>query len=162
MSDFLWPHGLQHDKISCPSPTPRVCSKSCPSSWWCSPTISSSVAPFSSCLQYLPASGSFQMSQFFASGGQSLEFQLQRQSFQWIFKTDFLYDWPVRPPCSPRDSQGSSSVSQFERINSLALSFLCSPTLTSTWLLEKPKLWLDRPLLVKKCLYFSIHCLGWS
>jgi len=47
-------------------------------------------------------------------------------------------------------------------VNSLALSFLCSPTLTSTWLLEKPKLWLDRPLLVKKCLYFSIHCLGWS
>ena len=56
----------------CPSPTPGVYSNSCPLSWWCHPTISSSVVPFSSCLQSLPASGSFQMSQFFVSGGQSI------------------------------------------------------------------------------------------
>ena len=63
-------HGLQHTRLPCPSPTPRACSNSCPSSRWCYPTISSSVIPFSSCLQTLPASGSFSVSQFFASGGQ--------------------------------------------------------------------------------------------
>ena len=70
MSDSLWPHGLQHAEPPCPSPTPGVYSNSCSLSQWCHPTISSSVIPFS-CLQSLPASGSFQMSQFFASGGQS-------------------------------------------------------------------------------------------
>ena len=63
-------HGLQHTRLPCPSPTPRACSNSCPSSRWCYPTISSSVIPFSSCLQTRPASGSFSVSQFFASGGQ--------------------------------------------------------------------------------------------
>ena len=61
--------GLQHARLPCPSPTPRACSNSCPSNEWCHPTISSSVVPFFSCLQSFPASGSFQMSQFFASGG---------------------------------------------------------------------------------------------
>ena len=68
----LQPHGLQHARLSCPSQLPRAFSNSCPSSRWCHPTISSSVVPFSSCLQYFPASGSFPMSQFFASGGQSI------------------------------------------------------------------------------------------
>ena len=71
VSDSLWPHGLQHARIPCPSPTPRAYSNSCPSSCWCHPTISSSVIPFS-CLQSFPASGSFPMSQFFTSGGQSI------------------------------------------------------------------------------------------
>ena len=69
--DSLRPHGLQHTRFLCPSPTPRTCSNSCALSWWCHPTISSSVVPFSSCLQSFPASGSFQMSQFFTSCGQS-------------------------------------------------------------------------------------------
>ena len=64
MSDSLQPHGLQHTRLPCPSPTPRACSNSCPSSWWCHPTISSSITPFSSCLQSFPASGSFPMSVF--------------------------------------------------------------------------------------------------
>ena len=72
MSDPLRPHGLQQARVPCPSPTTRACSNSCPSSQWGHPTISSSVVPFSSCLQSFPASGSFQMSQFFASGGQSI------------------------------------------------------------------------------------------
>ena len=72
MSDSLRPHELQHSRLLCLSPTPRACSNSCPSSWWCHPTISSSVIPFSSCLQSFPESGSFPMSQFFASGGQSI------------------------------------------------------------------------------------------
>ena len=63
-------HGLQHNRLPCPSPTPRACSNSCPSSWWCHPTISSSVVPFSSCLQSFLASGYFLVSQFFASSGQ--------------------------------------------------------------------------------------------
>ena len=62
MSDSLRPHGLQHTRLPCPSPTPGACSNSHPSSWWCHPTISSSVVPFSSCLQSFPASGSFPMS----------------------------------------------------------------------------------------------------
>ena len=71
MFDSLQPHRLQDARSPCPSPTPRACSNSCPSSQWCHPTISSSVVPFSSCLQSFPASGSFPMSQFFSSGGQS-------------------------------------------------------------------------------------------
>ena len=71
MSDSLPPHGLQHTRLPCPSPTPGVWSNACPLSWWCQPTISPSVVPFSYCLQSFPASGSFPMSQFFTSGGQS-------------------------------------------------------------------------------------------
>ena len=72
MSDSLQPHGLQHARLLCPSPTLRACSNSCPLSRWCHPTISSSVVPFSSLLWSFSASGSFPVSQFFASGGQSL------------------------------------------------------------------------------------------
>ena len=72
VSDSLWPHGLQHARLPCPSPTPRVYSNSCSLSWWCHPTISFSVIPFSSCPQSFWASGSFQMSQFFALGGQCI------------------------------------------------------------------------------------------
>ena len=71
VSDSLWPHGLQHTRPPCPSPASRVYSNSCPLGQWCHPTISSSAVPFSSCLQSFPASGSFQMTQFFTSGGQS-------------------------------------------------------------------------------------------
>ena len=83
MSDSLQPHALQH---ASPSPTPRVYSNSCPLSQWCHSTISSSVLPPSNFL----ALGSFPVSQFFALGSPILEFQLQHQSFQWIFRTDFL------------------------------------------------------------------------
>ena len=72
MSNSLWPHGLQHARLPCPSPTPGAYSISCPTSGWCHPTISSSVIPFSSCLQSFPASGSFPMSRLFISGGQSI------------------------------------------------------------------------------------------
>ena len=71
MSNSLRPHQLQHTRLLCLSPYPRVCSNSCPLSWWCFPAISSSVVSFSSCVQSFPASGSFLMSWFFASGGRS-------------------------------------------------------------------------------------------
>ena len=72
VSDSLWPHELQHTRPPCPSPTPRVHSNSCSSSWWCHPAILSSVVPFSSCPHSLQASGTFPMSQLFASGGQNI------------------------------------------------------------------------------------------
>ena len=90
ISDSLWPHGLQPTKIPCPSPTPRAYTNSCPLSWWCHPTISSSVSPFSSFPQSFPASGSFQKSQFFASGGPSIGVSTSVSVFSiniqdWIF-----------------------------------------------------------------------------
>ena len=90
VSNSLWPHWLQHARPPYPSPTPGVYSNSCLFSRWCHPTISSSVIPFSSRLQSFPASGAFQMSQFFISVAKVLEFQLQYQSFQWTPRTDFL------------------------------------------------------------------------
>ena len=86
----LRPHGLQHTRLPCPCPTPGACANSCPSSWLCHPTISSSVIPFSSCLQSFPASGLFQSVSSLHQLASVLEFLPQHQSFQWIFKTDFL------------------------------------------------------------------------
>ena len=131
MYDSLQPHKSQHTRPPCPSPAPRVHSNSCPSSRWCHPTISSSVIPFSSCLQSFSASGSFPMSQLLASGGQSIRVSALHQPFQWIFSTDFLKDGLVVSPCSPGDSQESSPTPQFKSISSLVLSFCYSPTLTS-------------------------------
>ena len=88
------------------------------------------LSSFSSCLQSFPASGSFHTSQVFHQVAKVLEFQLQHQSLQWIFRTDFLLDGVVGSPCSPRDSQDSSSAPQFKSINYLVLSFLYSRTLT--------------------------------
>ena len=90
VSNSLWPHGLQQARPPCPSPTPGVYSDSCPLSRWCHPAISTSAVSFSSHLQSFPASGSFQMSQFFTSGGQRIGVSASHQSFQWIFRTDFL------------------------------------------------------------------------
>ena len=95
VSDSLQPYGLQHARLPCPSPSPGVCWNSCPFSWWCHPTISSSVIPFSTCLQSFPASGSFP--KWVSSSHQLakvLELQLQHQSFQWIFRViSFRIDW---------------------------------------------------------------------
>ena len=131
MSNCLWPHGLQHAMSSCPSPIPRVYSNTCPSSQWCHPTVSSSVIPFSSCLQSFPASESFQISQFFTSGGQSIEVSAIASVLPMNIRTDFLEVGLVGSPCCPRDSQESSPTPQFKSINSSVLSFLYSPTLTS-------------------------------
>ena len=131
MSNSLQPRGLQHARLPCPWPTPRACSNSCPLSWWCHSTISSSVVPLSSCFQSFPASGSFSVSQFLHQVVKVLEFQHHHQSFQWVFRTYFLQGWLVGSPCSPRDLQKSFPTPQFKSINSLVLSFLYSPNLTS-------------------------------
>ena len=94
VSDSLQCHGLQHTRPPCPSPTPEVYSNSCPLSQWCHPTISSSLIPFSSCLQSFPASGSFQMSQLFASGGQSISFSFSiSPSNEYSGLISFRMDW---------------------------------------------------------------------
>ena len=94
MSNYLWPHGLQHARLPCPSPTPRACSNSCPLSWWCLPTISSSVIPFSSCLQSFPASGSSLMIQFFVSGGQSIGASVSISPYnEYSGPISFRMDW---------------------------------------------------------------------
>ena len=131
MSDSLWPHGLQHARPPCPLPTPGVHSDSCPSSRWCHPAISSSVVPFSSCPQSLPASESFPMSQLFTSGGQSTGVSALASFLPKNTRADLLQNGLVGSPCSPRDSQESSPTPQFKSINSSVLSFLHSPTLTS-------------------------------
>ena len=93
VSDSLWPHGLQHARPPCPSPTPRVYSNSCPLNQWCHPTISSSVIPFSSCPQSFPASGSFQMSQLFASGGQSTGVSVSASALSMNIQDWFPLGW---------------------------------------------------------------------
>ena len=129
MSDSLRLRRLQHTRPPCPSPTSGAYSNSCPLSRWCYPTISSSVVPFSSCLQSFPASGSFQMSQFFTSGEQSNGVSASTSVIP-VNWTDFLYDRLVGSPCSPRDSQEFSNTTvQKHQFFGTQLSF--SPTLTS-------------------------------
>ena len=123
------PHGLQHTRLPSLSPTPRVYTNSCPLSRWCLPAISSPVVPFSSCPQSFPASGSFQMSQLFASGGQSVGVSASTSVLPMNTQGWSLLGWTS--PCNPRDSQESSQTPQFKSINSSALSFLYSSTLTS-------------------------------
>ena len=112
-SSSLQPHGLQHARPPCPSPTPGVYSNSCPLSRWCHPTILSSVIPFSSCLQSFPASRSFQMSQFFASGGQSIGVSASASVLHHLSSLVgnkcnpdvFQVPWPkYRPPILPLGS----------------------------------------------------------
>ena len=128
MSDSWRPHGMRHTMLPCPSPTPWTYSNSFPENQWCHPTISSSVLPFFTCLQYFPASGSFPVSQFYASGGPitgASASVLPTNSQGW-----FLLGWTGWISFQSRDSQESSSTPQFKRNNSLVLSFLYSPTLT--------------------------------
>ena len=127
----LRPHEPQHDRPLCPSPTPGVHPNPCPLSPWCHPTISSSVIPFSSCLHSFPASGSFPVSQFFTSGGQSIGISASASVLPMNTQDWSLLGGMVGSPCSPRDSQESSPTPQFKSINCLAHSFLYSQTLTT-------------------------------
>ena len=135
VSNSLQPHGLQHTRPPWPSPTPGVYPNSCPLSRWCHPTISSSVVPFSSCSQSFPASGSFQMSQLFSSGGQSIgasasnELEGISPSNEYPGLISFRIDW--FDLLAVQGTLKSSPASQFKSINSSALSFLHCPILTS-------------------------------
>ena len=124
----------------------QICSNSCPSSQWCHRTISSSVVPFS-CLRSFPALGSFSLRQLFASGGQCVGASASASA--WDLPMN-IQDWLVWSPCNPRNSQKSFPTPQFKSINSLMLSFLYTPALTShTWLLEKTQFWWDGHFLAK-------------
>ena len=150
MSDSLRPQGLQHFRLLCPSPSPVARSNSRPLCQWWHPTIPSSVIPFSSCLQSFPALGSFQMSYFFASGGQSITVSASTSVLPMNTQ-----DW------SPLGWTGWISL-QSKRLSRVfpnttvqkhlffcsQLSLECS-THIHTWPLEKPQPWLDRPLLAK-------------
>jgi len=131
MSDSLWPHELQHARPPCPSPTPGIHPNPCPSSRWCHPSISSSVFPFSSCPQSFPASGSFPMSQLFTSGGQSSRVSALTSVLPMNTQDWSPLGWTGWISLQPRDFQETSPTPQFKSINSLALSLLHSPTLTS-------------------------------
>ena len=150
MSDSLPPHGLQHTRPPCPSPTPRACSNSCPSSWWCHPAISSSVVPFSSCPQPLPASQSFPMSQLFAWGGQStgvsaLASVLPKKSQGW--SPSEWTGWISLRSKGLSRVFSNTTVQKHQFFGAQLSSW--SNSHIHTWPLEKPKLWLDGSLLAK-------------
>ena len=131
-SDSLWPHEPQHARPPCPSLTPGVHSNSCRLSQWCLPAISSSVIPFSSCPESLPASESFPIRQLFTRGGRSIGVSALASVLPMNTQDWSLLEWTgVGSPCSPRDSQESSPTPQFKSINSSVLSFLHSKTLMS-------------------------------
>ena len=127
VSDSLRPH----TRPPCPSPTPRVYPNSCPLSWWCHPTILSSVVPFSSHLQSFPGSGCFQMSQFFTSGGQSIGVSASTSILPMNTQDWSPLGWTGWISLRYREFQESFQISQFKSISSSVLSFLYSPTLTS-------------------------------
>ena len=131
MFDSMRPHGLQHARLPCPSISSRVCSDSCLLSQWCHPTISSSVNPFSSCPQSFPASGSFPVSQLFASGGQTIGASASASVLSMNIRGWFPFRLIDLISLQSRDSQESSPAPQFESINFLVFSLLYGPTLTS-------------------------------
>ena len=131
VSNSLWPHEQQHTRPPCPSPTPGVHPNPYPLSRWCHPPSHPLSSPSPPALNLSQHQGLFRWVRSSHEVAKVLEFQLQHQSFQWIPRTDFLYNGLVGSPCSPRDSQESSPTPQFKSVSSSALSFLYSPTLTS-------------------------------
>ena len=129
MSDSLQPHGLQHTRLPYPSPSPSVCSNSCPLSQWCHQTISSSAVPFSPCPQPFPAFGSFPMSWFFISGGQSIRVSASASILPMNIQGWFPLEWTGL--ISLLTKRLSQLTSQFKSVNSSSLSLLCGPILTS-------------------------------
>ena len=154
---------LQHARLPCPPPSPRVCSNSCPLSQSCYPTISSSATSFSSCLQSFPASGSFPISQVFTSGGQRFGASASASVLPMI-----IQDWFPLGLTGLISLQSKGLSREFSSTTIRKYQFfsaqpsLWSNSLICTWLLEKPLLWLYELLLTKWCLCFWIHCLSWS
>ena len=131
VSDSLQPHEPQHTRPTCPSPATGVYPNPCPSSRWCYPTISSSVIPFSSCPQSFPASRPFQMSQLFASGGQSIGVSALASVLPMNTQDWSPLGWTGWISLHSKNFQESSPTPQFKSISFSALSFLPSPILTS-------------------------------
>ena len=145
MSDSVWPHGLQHAKPLCPSPSPRVCPNSCSLHWWCHPAIWSSDTIFSFCPWSFSASGTLPISCLFASDDQNTGASASASVLQVK-----IPGWsPLRltglSPCCPGDVQESSPAPQFEGVNSLVFCLLSSPALTTIH-----DHWEDRKYLLNK------------
>ena len=130
VSYSLWPYGLQHARPPCPSQTPRVYSNSCPLSQWCHPAISSSVIPFSSCLQSFPASGSFLMCQFFTSGGQSIGVSASASVLSMNIQDWFLLEWTGYISLQSKGLWRIFPNTTVHHHQFFTLSFLHTPTLT--------------------------------
>ena len=128
-SDSLQPHELQHTRPPCPSPTAEAYPNSCSLSRWCHPTISSFVVPFSSCPQSFPASGSFQMNQLFASGGQSTGVSASISVLPMNTQDWSPLGWTGWITLQSKGLSIVFSIPQFKSISSWELSFLYSPTL---------------------------------
>ena len=124
MSDSLQPNGLHHDRACSSSPTPGAWANSCPSSWWFHPTISSSVILFSSCLQSFAVTGSFLMSQFFTSVGQSTGGSISASVLPVNIQVWVPLGWLGGSPCSARHSQQTCPTPEFKTINCSSLTFL--------------------------------------
>ena len=155
--------GLQHTRLPSPSQIPEACSNSCPSSQWYHPTISSSAPPTSSRLQSFPASGSFSVSQFFASGGQSIGVSASASVLPMNIQDWSPLGWSSWISCSSRDSQESSSTSQLKIINLSVLSFLYSPTLSHTYVTTGKTIALTRQTFVTKVMSLLFNMLSkWS
>ena len=150
VSDSLRPHGPQHARPPCPSPTPGVYSNSSPSSQWCHPTISSSVVPFSSCLQSFPASGSFQLSQLFTLGGQSIGVSASKSVLPMNTQDWSPLGWTgwISLQSKGLSRVFSNTTVQKHQFFSTQLSSQSNSHI-HTWPLEKPWPWLDGPLLAK-------------
>ena len=129
MSESLWPHGFQHARSPCPSPTPWIYWNSCALSQWWQPTISSSVVPFSSCPQSFPASGFFEMSQFFTSGGQSIGVSASASVLPMNTQDWSPLGWTGWISLQSKGLSRVFSNTTVQSINSSVLSFLYSPTL---------------------------------
>ena len=159
VSNSLWAHRLKHARLPCPSLSPRACSNSCPLSWWCHPTISSFVVSFSFCLQSLPASGSFQMSQFFASGGQRIGVSASASVLPMNIQDWFPLGWTG---LIFLQSKGLSRVFSNTTVQKHqffgAQSFLWSNSHIHIWLLEKP--WLTRWTFVGKVISLFFNMLS--
>ena len=150
MSDSLWPHESQHTRPPCPSPTPRVYSNSCPSSWWWKPAISSSVIPFSSCPQSLPTSGSFPISQLFTWGGQSTGVSASASVLPMNTQGWSPLGWTgwISLQSKGLSRVFSNTTVQKHQFFGAQLSSQSNSHI-HTWPLLKPQPWLYRPLLAK-------------
>ena len=133
VSNSLQPHGLQHTRLPCPPSTSGACSNPCPSRQWCHPTILSLVIRFSSSLQSFPASGSFPVSQFSPSGGQSIGASASASILPMNIQDWFPLGLTGWISLQLRDSQEYSPTPQFQSLNSLVIGFLYSPTLISRY-----------------------------
>ena len=131
VSDSLWPHGLQHARLSCPSPTTGACLNSCPLSQWCHPIISSSVILLSSCLQSFSAPGSFLMSQLFASGGQSIGASVSTSVFPMNLQSWFPLGLTGLISLRYKGLSRLFSSTTYGSVNSLALNHFYGPTVIS-------------------------------